>query len=185
MFDLKGLSIDSLRLLNMGIIVISIAICAFLMALRIPGLELLGITPHWLLIWVVAWSMKRSIWQGAVAGLAIGLIYDGISVASPSHILSLVIVGVLTAKLQKQKYIGEDFISAALIVFFMAIVAETVFAIQLIWQNMGTFEDIWWQYRKIAIASAIISSLWTPALYYPLDLWWTKLDRLDRHEHQW
>jgi rod shape-determining protein MreD len=181
MFDQKRLSIGSLKLLNIAIIVISIALCAFLLYLRLPGMELLGITPHWLLIWVVTWSMKRSVWQGAIAGLAIGLVSDGISVAHPSHIMSLVIVGVLTAKLQKQKYLGEDFISAALIVFFMAILAETIFALQLIWQHIATFDDVWLQYRKIAIVSAIISSLWTPAIYYPLDLWWSRLDRPTNH----
>jgi rod shape-determining protein MreD len=179
------LSIGSLKLLNIAIVVFSVAICAFLLPLRLPGMELLGITPHWFLIWVVSWSMKRSVWEGAIAGLAIGLVYDGISVANPSHIISLVIVGVLTAKLQKQKYLGEDFISAALIVFFMAILAETVFAIQLIWQHLATFDDIWLQYRQITLVSAIISSLWTPVFYYPLDLWWTRLDRLEQNSHHW
>ncbi|WP_036478688.1 rod shape-determining protein MreD [Myxosarcina sp. GI1] len=164
-----------LKLLDILVIVVSVALCSILMFLRLPGMELLGISPNWLLIWVVAWSSKRGIWQGAIAGVAMGCIYDSLTVASPSHILSLVIVGVLTSSLQKQKYIKEDFISIALIVFFMTIVAETVFALQYAWMRILPLTEVWHNYQQIAIASAILSSLWSPILCYPLALWWEKI----------
>ncbi len=62
------------KCLNILIVVGSVMFCAMLMLLDIPGLELLGISPNWLLIWVVAWSVKRSIWQAAIAGIAVGWI---------------------------------------------------------------------------------------------------------------
>jgi hypothetical protein len=37
--------------------------------------------------------------------------------------------------------------------------------------------DIWMQHQRIALSSAILSSLWAPALYYPLNRWWTYFDR--------
>lgn len=154
------------------------------MMLRLPGMELLGISPNWLLIWVVAWSVKRTVWHGAVAGVALGYIYDGLSTASPSHIFSLFSVGVLTASLQKQKYIGEDFISVALIVFFMTIVAETTFAIQYLWLKIVPLSQIWQQYQRITIASAIINSLWSPAFYYPCDRWWSRVRHLEKMQER-
>lgn len=154
------------------------------MMLRLPGMELLGISPNWLLIWVVAWSVKRTVWHGAVAGVALGYIYDGLSTASPSHIFSLFSVGVLTASLQKQKYIGEDFISVALIVFFMTIVAETTFAVQYLWLKIAPLSQIWQQYQRIAIASAIINSLWSPAFYYPCDRWWSRVRYLEKMQER-
>lgn len=165
-----------LKITDILVIIVSVAICSILMFLRLPGMELLGISPNWLLIWVVAWSAKRGIWQGAIAGLVMGCIYDSITVASPSHILSLVIVGVLTSSLQKQKYIGEDFISVALIVFFMSLIAESIYAIQYSWMNLLPLAEIWQNYQQIAIASAILSSLWSPIFYYPLALWWDNID---------
>jgi rod shape-determining protein MreD len=147
-------------------------------------MELLGVGPNWLLIWVVAWSVKRSPWQGAIAGLTLGLIQDGMTAPQPSHALSLALVGFLTARLQKQRYIQEDFISIALIVFGMAVVAETVTAIQFSLMGLSknptaphrTLTEIWGYHQQIALSSAILSSLWAPVIYYPLNRWWEKVN---------
>ena len=142
-----------------------------MMLVDIPGIELLETNPNWLLIWLVAWSIKRTIWQGAIAGLIIGWIYDGIAVNSPSHVLSFILVGMLTSSLQKQKYIGEDFISVALVVFFMTILAETIFAWQYATEYLVSIDEVIQKYKQIVIISAIITSLWSPAFYYPFNLW--------------
>lgn len=159
-------------LLNCLVIVGSVLVCLLLLPTRLPGMEFLGIGTHWLLIWVVAWSVKRTIFQGAIAGIALGLIQDGMTSAYPSHAFGLALVGMLTAAIQKQRYIQEDFISIALIVFGMALVAETVNAIQYSIQGIRELAEIWTDQQRIALASAILSSLWAPVVYYPLNLWW-------------
>lgn len=152
--------------------------------MRLPGMELLGITPNWLLIWVVAWSMKRTVIQAAIAGLVLGLIQDGMTSPDPTHALSLMIVGALTARLQKHRYLQEDFISVALIVFGMTMLAEMIATIQfglLNYSPLGTqtltinkLAEIWQQHQQTALVSAIVSSLWAPVVYYPLNHWWAK-----------
>jgi rod shape-determining protein MreD len=181
MFNLLTKAPSSLlQLLNILIIVTSVWLCSILVLLHLPGMELLGISPNWFLIWLVAWSIKRQVWQAAIAGLALGLVYDGMTTAEPSHILSFIVVGVLTTKLNKQRYLGEDLISVALIVFFMAIIAETLLAIQSIWQSTLSLSDIWQNYQRIALVSAVLTSLWTPALYFPLGKWWEYLCQQER-----
>ena len=165
----------NVKCLNILIVVSSVMFCAMLMLLDIPGLELLGISPNWLLIWVVTWSAKRSIWKSAIAGSAVGWIYDGIVVSTPSHVLGLVVVGVITASLKKQKYSGEDFISAALIVFVMTLIWETIWTFQHINASSPNFSQIWLDYQRITLTSAIITSLWSPAIYFPLNRWWQKI----------
>ncbi|NEO49923.1 MAG: rod shape-determining protein MreD, partial [Moorea sp. SIO4A3] len=32
--------------------------------------------------------------------------------------------------------------------------------------------QIWTDHQRIAICSAILSSLWAPVVYYPLNRWW-------------
>lgn len=91
------------------------------------------------------------------------------------HVLGLGIVGATTALLQKQRFIQEDFISIALIVFGMSVLAETIFACQLMLAGDRNPTDIWSYYQKVALASAIVSSLWAPVVYFPLNLWWQKL----------
>src|ERR671933_878663 len=108
------------QILNWIVTVGSVMLCLLVLPTRLPGMELLEIAPNWLLIWVVAWSLKRTVLQGALAGLVLGLIQDGMTSPQPTHIISLVLVGILTARIQKQRYIQEDFISVALIVFGMA-----------------------------------------------------------------
>lgn len=167
--------------LNGTVTVGSVLLCLLLLPGRIPGLELLGVAPHWLLIWVVAWSVKRTAWEGAIAGLVLGLLQDAMTAPTPTHTLSLMVVGVLTARLQKQRYLQEDIVSVALIVFAMAVIAETVLALQISFDQLLSVDSlypplpkIWVYHQRIALSSAILSSLWAPALYYPLNRWWEK-----------
>ncbi|MFS8859630.1 rod shape-determining protein MreD [Synechococcus sp. H60.4] len=173
---------------------------------RGPGLELAGLTPDWPLIWVVCWSVRRKAWQGAVAGITLGFLQDALTNPYPTHALGLAVVGILTAKLQKQRYMQEDFISVALIVFGMVVIAETLMALQWMWLTASqgsaglepaemvnwldglansspaagaiggngprSLESIWWNHQRNALTSAILSSLWAPALYWPLSRWW-------------
>ena len=166
--------------LNGVVIVFSVLICILLLPARLPGMELLGINPHWLLIWVVAWSVKRTSLEGAIAGLILGLIQDGMTGGHPTHIFGLILVGIITSRIQKEKYIKEDFVSVALIVFAMVILTETITAIQYMFQGLRNFSDIWLHHQKVALASAILSSLWTPVLYYPLNYWWSKLEKFKK-----
>ena len=160
------------QVVHWSVMAASVIICCLLSLTRLPGMELIGIGPNWLLIWVVAWSVTRNPWQGALAGFALGLVQDGMTAATPSHTISLLVVGILTARIQKRKYIQEDFISIALIVFGMALVAETVMAIQYVLEGIRDLGKVWMDHQRFALASAILSSLWAPVVYYPLSLWW-------------
>ncbi|WOB43449.1 rod shape-determining protein MreD [Thermoleptolyngbya oregonensis NK1-22] len=188
MNDLLLLSPYLRQALNALVTAGSVLACLLVLPTRFVGMELLGVGPNWLLIWVVAWSIKRSPWQGAIAGIVLGLLQDGMTAANPTHTLSLALVGLLTALIQKQRYIQEDFISVALIVFGMAVIAETVTAFQFMLQDLRvpdrlssrTLSEIWNYHQQIALCSAILSSLWAPALYYPLNRWWQRVSLADQ-----
>ncbi len=174
----------AVQLLNWTVIVGSLGACLLMMPLRLPGVELLGIAPNWLLIWVVAWSVKRSMVAGLLAGTTLGWLLDGMTNPVPTHTWSLIIVGILTARLHKTRYLQEDFISIALIVFGMTILAETIMALQFAFpranqnitlaveQFLLTLANQWTYHQQSALASAIVTSLWAPVVYYPLNLWW-------------
>lgn len=167
-------------MMNCAVTAGSVLLCLMILPTRLPGMELAGIGPNWLLIWVVAWSVKRTVLQGALAGLTLGLIQDGMTAHYPTHVLSLVLVGVLTARLRKERYIQEDFISIALIAFGMAVVAETVMAIQYSFQNDRSLVEVWAYHQLIALSSAILSSLWAPVVYFPLNRWWQQINALEQ-----
>ncbi len=167
------------QLVNILVTVASLLLCLLLLPTRFPGMTLLGIGPNWLLIWVVSWSVKRNMFQGLVAGVALGLVQDAMTSPQPTHTLSLALVGVLTARLQKQRFIQEDFISVALIVFGMAVIAETVMAVQYSFFANRTLGDIWELHQLIGLSSAILSSLWAPVIYFPLNLWWERIASIE------
>jgi rod shape-determining protein MreD len=188
LIDLYELHPTTRRVLDCVVTASSVLLCLLILPTRLPGMELLSVSPNWLLIWVVSWSVKRSLFQGAIAGLILGFIQDGMTSPHPTHALSLAIVGVLTARIQKQRYIKEDFISIALIVFGMAVLAETIIAVQFSLQDIGatpeggqrTLSEIWIYHQQIALSSAILSSLWAPVVYYPLNRWWEQVQDLEQ-----
>ena len=173
-------SFDLLKILNIVLVVFSLTICVVLMLFKIPGVELLGTSPNWLLIWLIAWSIKKSVWQGAIAGLILGWIYDAVVLATPSHAFSFILVGVCTARLQKQKYTGEDFISIAFIVFFLTILSETIFALEYLRMHWLSVSEVLPKYKQTAIISGIINSLWSPIFYYPFSFWQRKIKQWER-----
>jgi rod shape-determining protein MreD len=170
----------SKKLLNWGITLGSLLLCILAMYTRFPGMTLMGIAPNWLLIWLVAWSVNRPVFLAVMVGIALGMVQDGMTFAdvrvAPTHVLGLAIAGGITSLLQKQRYVQEDFISIALIVFGMAVIVETMHAVQL--TMMGAkMANVWILQQRIALSSAILSSLWSPVIYFPLSRWWRSMDR--------
>jgi rod shape-determining protein MreD len=164
------------QFIGWSITVASVIGCALLSLTRLPGTEIAGIGLNWFVVWIVVWSLKRSAWSAAIAGLILGLIQDGLTAPDPTHVWPLVVVGVLTARIQKERFVQEEFVSAALIVFLMALMGETVMAIQFSLMDTTQLPRIWSYHPLIALSSAILSSLWTPVLYFPLNRVWRWMD---------
>ncbi|MDY7019997.1 MAG: rod shape-determining protein MreD [Cyanobacteriota bacterium] len=169
------------QIINVIFSVIAIIICSVLILAPLPGMELFGIKPNWFLILLVAWSLKRSPFSAAVAGLVLGLILDGVTTSNPTHVFSFMIVGILTVLIYRKmiKKVQEDFISVALIVFGMAIVVETIRALQFSRMGNHTLMDLWVYQQQIALITAILSSLWAPVVYFPLNRWWEWMKSLN------
>ncbi|NEQ44486.1 MAG: rod shape-determining protein MreD [Leptolyngbya sp. SIOISBB] len=173
------------RWINIGVVVGSALVCTLLLPMRLPGMVLLGVSPSWLLMWLVVWSVQRTALEGAIAGLILGLIHDGLTGYFPTHTIGLTLVGFLTARIQKQRFIQEDFVSVAIIVFGMTVLAQTSMALQITLHQLvsstspyPTLPEIWLQHQRIALSSAILSSLWAPAVYYPLSRWWAHYEQV-------
>lgn len=172
----------STKILNWAVTMGSLCLCILAMYTRFPGMTLAGIAPNWLLIWLVTWSVNRPVFLTVMAGIALGLLQDAMTVTdikvAPTHVLGLAIAGGITSLLQKQRYVQEDFVSIALIVFGMAVIVETAHAIQLTMLG-APMNNVWTLQQRIALSSAILSSLWSPAIYFPLSRWWRSIQRRD------
>jgi rod shape-determining protein MreD len=175
------------QFLNFSVTFTSVMLCILISLTRMPGMELLGIGPNWLLIWVVAWSIKRkrTVLGAASMGLVLGLLQDAMTSAHPTHAVSLGAVGVLTVVLLKTWSIPADIVERdpipiALIVFGMAVVAETVMGLQFLAMGDRTLLEIWGHHQRVVLCSAILSSLWAPVIYFPLNRLWEMTRNLEK-----
>ncbi len=162
---------------GLAVLFLALGLCSLMMPLRLPGLTIGDIAPNWLLIWLVSFSLNRHVVVAVTMGAAIGLVHDALTIPPvlpapvPSHVWGMMLVAGLTALLQKQRYLREDFISVALIVFAMTVLAETAIAIQWSLFSHGSSYDlgqIWSRQQPIALTSAFLSGLWAPAVHFPL-----------------
>jgi rod shape-determining protein MreD len=184
---LPRMSSRSRQFLNFTVTCTSVILCILILPTRMPGMELLGISPNWLLIWVVAWSIKRkrTVWGAASMGLVLGFLQDAMTAPDPTHAVSLVVVAVLTVVLLKTwslptDLVERDPIPIALIVFGMAVLAETVMGLQFLAMGDRTLVEIWSDHQRVTLCSAILSSLWAPVIYFPLNHLWEMTRTLEK-----
>jgi rod shape-determining protein MreD len=172
-------------------VIASVGLCLLLLPTRLPGMEILGVGPSWLVMWIVAWSLSRSIWHAATAGIILGLIQDAMTFPAtatlgtiPTHVLSLTIVGVLAFSLHKRHYLNDTILSVSITTFMLTIVSELVTGLQYLLQialqqsvdaSMDSFSYLWTNQSPVILIAAVLSGLWMPIIYYPLHLWWQKI----------
>jgi rod shape-determining protein MreD len=179
------------NVLNVLAILISGGLCLLLSPTRFPGMEILGIGPSWLVMWTIVWSLRRSIWHAATAGIVLGLIQDRMTLPDadplgtlPSHVLSLTAVGVLTVWLEKRRYINDAAIPASVAAFILTIVSEAIIGSQYLLYipgnrlqglNFDSLSYLWVDRSSVILIAAVLSALWMPLLYIPLHMWWKRV----------
>ncbi len=182
--------------LHLSIVIASVGLCLILLPTRLPGMEILGVGPSWLVMWTITWSLNRSIWHAATAGIVLGLIQDGMTFPAtttlgtvPTHVLSLTIVGVLAFGLHKQRYLDDTILSASIAAFLLTIVSEFVTGLQYFLEtaieqspaaSMNSLNYLWTNQSLVVLIAAILSGLWMPILYYPLSFWWRRMAANDK-----
>jgi rod shape-determining protein MreD len=169
----------------------SAGLCLLLLPTRLPGMEILGVGPSWLVMWTIAWSLHRSLWHAATAGIVLGLIQDGMTFTGtdtlgtiPTHVLSLTTVGVLAFLLHKRRYLDETVLSASIAAFGLTIVSEAITGLQYFLEtaverspaaSFDSLNYLWTNQFPLILVAAVLSGLWMPVLYYPLQLCWQKM----------
>jgi rod shape-determining protein MreD len=180
------LILETLRLV--GVIGLSIALCLVLSVNRWPGMTVQSVGPNWFVIWVVAWSLKRTRFQGAIAGLGMGWLQDSLTVATPTHGVGLAIVGALTAHVYQTvlRFWAFDWLIVPIWVGGMTLMTELWFGGQwLLLESRWISPDNYWSLSVlgqslVAIAerqwqplliSAGLSGIWSPAVLWLFRAW--------------
>jgi rod shape-determining protein MreD len=190
--NIAKLSPSIRNLLNVFVILGSASLCIILLPTRWIGMEIFGIGPSWLVMWTIAWSIRRSFWQAFTAGAILGLIQDGMTLTqshligtpTTSHVLSLTVVGVLIVWLRKRRYINDGLLTITVTTFMLTLLSETIVGLQHLsalaivrLPDVGslTMSQMWTNQSPVMLTTAFLSSLWMPVLYQPLNLWWKNI----------
>ncbi|KFF41281.1 MAG: rod shape-determining protein MreD [Candidatus Atelocyanobacterium thalassa] len=155
------------------IIIVSAVLSLLFSVVYLPGIEVFGAKVNWILIWVIVWSIKRKILQGIVGGLVMGLIQDSLTLGTLSHIPSLVIVGALSSRFRRNYFFGSNlysFLSIIVLVFILSLVAQGILFLEYILREIYSFEYINIYHQSSILLSAILSSLLSPILHYPMNI---------------
>jgi rod shape-determining protein MreD len=177
--------------LNVLAIFGSVSLCLMLSPTRFPGMEILGVGPNWLVMWTIAWSLHRSLWHAATAGIVLGLIQDAMTFPAattlgsiPTHVLSLTTVAVLTFWLHKHRYLDDTILPVAIMTALLTFLAEFMLGAQYLLQtalgqsieaSLDSLNYLATNQSSTILISAVLSGLWMPIVYYPLHLWWQKI----------
>jgi rod shape-determining protein MreD len=177
--------------LHISVVIASVGLCLLLLPSRLPGMEILGIGPSWLVMWTIAWSVRRSLWHAATAGIVLGLIQDGMTFPPtailgtvPTHVLSLTTVSVLAFWLHKRRYLDDTIFSVSIAAFMLTLVSEFITGFQYLLEtaiqhspeaSLDSLNYVWTNQSPVILIAAVLSGLWMPILYYPLNFWWQKI----------
>lgn len=73
---------------------VATALVVPLLAMASPGLlKLAGVSPSWAVLWLLPWSLVEGPLSGALAGLGLGLMLDGLTLGGASQIPALALLG--------------------------------------------------------------------------------------------
>ena len=169
----------------------SVGLCLMLSPTRFPGMEILGVGPNWLVMWTISWSLHRSLWHAATAGIVLGLIQDAMTFPAattlgtiPTHVLSLTTVAVMTFWLHKHRYLDDTILPVAIMTALLTFLAEFMLGAQYLLQtalgqsiesSLDSLNYLATNQSSTILISAVLSGLWMPIIYYPLHLWWQKI----------
>jgi rod shape-determining protein MreD len=169
----------------------SASLCLVLLSTRLPGMEILGVGPSWLVMWTIVWSLRGSLWHATGAAIVLGLIQDGMTSAPlvsigtmPTHVLSLTIISVLAFLLHKRRYVDDTIFSVSIATVLLTIVSEAVTGLQYLAEiaskhslafSLESSSYLWHDRPLVIPISALLSGLWMPVLYYPLSYCWQKM----------
>ena len=83
-------------------IFLSILLVPLLTFVGSPWINIYGIPPCWIVLWMLPWSLKEGENAAIIAGLAFGLLFDGLSISIGSQMPILILLGFWWGRLGRQ-----------------------------------------------------------------------------------
>lgn len=106
-----------------------------LLALASPGpLQLAGVAPSWAVLWLLPWALVDGPVSGALAGLAVALLVDGLHPGPLTQLPALILLGWWWGRLGRRRVIRRTFSLGLLALLGSALLGASLILQQRLWQ---------------------------------------------------
>ena len=147
-----------------------------LLTLASPALlKLGGVPPSWAVLWLLPWALVDGPGSGAVAGLALGLVLDGLHLGSASEVPALALLGWWWGRLGRRGVPIERSFSLGL----LALLGTALLGVSLLLQQHGLGAlPLPLAGLHNLVAQSLITALLAPVLCSLLLLRWRRVAEL-------
>ena len=147
-----------------------------LLVLAAPApLQLAGVPPSWAVLWLLPWALVDGPASGAVAGLALGLVLDGLHLGSASEVPVLVLLGWWWGRIGRRGAPIERSFSLGLLALVGTALLGGSLWLQLHWQGGLPLPLAGWH---TLMAQTLITALLAPLVCSLLLLRWRQVASL-------
>jgi rod shape-determining protein MreD len=138
---------------------VATALVVPLLTLASPGiLKLAGVGPSWAVLWLLPWALVDGPLSGALAGLGLALLLDGLHPGPLSQLPALLVLGWWWGRLGRGSRIQRSFSLGLLALLGSAALGATLALQQWFWQLQ---DPVTWH---TVLAQSLITALLAPLL---------------------
>jgi rod shape-determining protein MreD len=150
------------------------ALAVPLLTLASPGfLKIAGVPPSWAVLWLLPWALVDGPGSGAVAGLALGLVLDGLQLGDATQVPVLVLLGWWWGRLGRRGAPIERSFSLGLLALLGTLALGASLLLQF--RLQGQWPQAGWH---ILLAQSLLTALLAPMICSLLLLRWRQVASL-------
>jgi rod shape-determining protein MreD len=133
-----------------------------LLTLASPSLlKIAGVGPSWAVLWLLPWALVDGPASGAIAGLALGLVLDGLHLGQVSELPVLILLGWWWGRIGRRGVPIERSYNLGLLALLGTLLLGASLLLQLHWRGQLPLAEAGWY---TLVAQSLITALLAPVL---------------------
>ena len=132
-------------------------------------LKLNGVSPSWVVLWLLPWAVVEGPLAGALAGFGIGVLLDSLQGSGLTAVPVLVLLGLWWGQFVSSRRPLERSTTLGLLALLGSLLLNGSYALQLYWRGQSAFAA--WQ---LSLAQALFTALLAPMICSLLVLFWRR-----------
>ena len=144
-----------------------------LLTLASPGfLKIAGVAPSWAVLWLLPWALVDGPASGAIAGLCLGLVLDGLHLGLPSEVPVLMLLGWWWGRIGRRGVPIERSYNLGLLAVLGSLLLGASLLLQLYWAGQLPLVEAG---LHTLVAQSLLTGLLAPVLCSLVLLRWRRI----------